>query len=498
LSETHVTERPLVQLGQRIALAGMVLYVVSAPHSIAAAEISLGIAAIGWLLRTVGSGTTGLRRSKFDLLILLFLLWTLISSIFSAEPGISVPKFQSSWVVFVFFLTRAIVNKRVVLLLVCLLILSGLAGVLYSFYDLARGRGVIVESVVPNSPFAAVGIERGDAIWRINGQRVYSVEDIDQALRSAPLDQAVALSIISHGEHVERKTAAPSSFPETPQISAGVTGTARTHNFRASGWTRHYETFSELLQIIGQLALGIALANLRNHVTNRFFNVALLVAAILAVGIALTAMRTVLVAFAIGASVIAWRAARGIAKVILTFALFFLLAFGAVVVWHTRADNALSFADPSASLRGQVARVGLSRVFLHPILGHGMDAMKRHWAEWGFPGTEMVHLHSTPLQIAFDRGLPALFLWLWLMIEFWLYLAGAERKASDRSETNAYGVLLGGLGGLTGLLASSIVNYNFGDGEVALLFWWLMGIMMVLSTDYADSAEQHKKFGGNV
>jgi hypothetical protein len=32
------------------------------------------------------------------------------------------------------------------------------------------------------------------------------------------------------------------------------------------------------------------------------------------------------------------------------------------------------------------------------------------------------------------------------------------------------------LGGLTGFLASSLVNYNYGDGEVAMLFWWLMGV----------------------
>jgi O-antigen ligase len=468
-------------------MAGLVLYVVSAPHSIAAAEISLAIGAIGWLIRTVATGTTGLRRTKFDVPVLLFLLWTLISSILSAEPNISVPKFQSSWVVVVFYLTRAIVNKKTALVLVCLLIVSGAAGVLYSLYDLARGRGVIVESLDEKSPFAAIGIQRGDAIWRVNGRRVYSVADIDQAIRSAPPDKAVAVSIISHGEHVERKAATPESFPRTPALSSGVTGSFRTHRFRASGWTRHYETFSELLQIIAQLALGIAIANLRNHGANKYFRLALLVTTLLAVGIALTAMRTVLVAFVIGASVIAWRAARGLAKVVLTFALFFVLAFGAVVVWQTRADNALSFADPSALLRGQVARVGLSRLRIHPVFGHGMDAMKNHWTEWGFPGSDMIHLHSTPLQLAFDRGLPALFLWLWLMTAFWLHFAGAERRASDKSDTNSYGILLGGVGALSGFLASSVVNYNFGDGEVALLFWWLMGIL--LATDYADSTE---------
>jgi len=30
-----------------------------------------------------------------------------------------------------------------------------------------------------------------------------------------------------------------------------------------------------------------------------------------------------------------------------------------------------------------------------------------------------------------------------------------------------------------------LVNYNYGDAEVAMMFWFLMGI--ALSTDYTDS-----------
>jgi uncharacterized membrane protein HdeD (DUF308 family) len=88
-------------------------------------------------------------------------------------------------------------------------------------------------------------------------------------------------------------------------------------------------------------------------------------------------------------------------------------------------------------------------------------------------------LHSTPLQLAFDRGVPMLVLWLLMMAIFWLEIAGAEETARDLSDTNSYGVLLGGLGGLTGFLASSLANYNYGDSESAMLFWWLMGICVI-------------------
>jgi O-antigen ligase len=209
------------------------------------------------------------------------------------------------------------------------------------------------------------------------------------------------------------------------------------------------------MQMIALLALGLALAHLRNHGANKYFRVALVAALVLTMGLVFTAMRTVIVALVLGASLIAWRSLRGVYKLVFTFALFFVLAFGAVVVWQTRDDNSLLLGDPSSSLRMQVARVGLSRIPVHPIFGHGMDAMQLHWNEWGFPGKDMLHLHSTPLQLAFDRGLPALVLWMWMMILFWLTLARAERSAADLSDTNAYGILLGTLGALTGFLVSS-------------------------------------------
>src|ERR1043166_6526808 len=50
---------------------------------------------------------------------------------------------------------------------------------------------------------------------------------------------------------------------------SGITGGGRTHSFRASGFTRHYETFAEQLQIIAQLALGFALAAWRRRAQSR-------------------------------------------------------------------------------------------------------------------------------------------------------------------------------------------------------------------------------------
>ena len=383
------------------------------------------------------------------------------------------------------------VTRRNAIMLVALMILSGTVGTLYSVYDLVRGRGVLIESISPDSPLRALHLRPGDAIWRVGGRRIHSVADIDEAIRNSPPETAVTVSLISQGEHIERPGLIVTEAIRQRLSPSGIAGSQPTHRFRASGWTRHYETYSEILQILASLALGLALANYKNHRLNFRFKLAMAAFALLALGIALTAMRTVLVALAVGVCVISVRALRTRARVLSLAGLCLLLAVGAFVVYQTRAQHALSLQDPSSSLRVEVARVGLSRVLLHPLFGHGMDSMHVHWREWGFPGTDMLHMHSTPLQLAFDRGLPALAFWLWIMWIFWRRASRGEKLLRDSSATNRYGILLGATGAVAGFFASSLVNYNFGDGEVALVFWWLMGIVVALST----TTNEEKHFG---
>ena len=487
--------------GHLIAVIGFVLFAAFAPHSIAGAEISLSIATAGWLIRTVASGHTGCHRSTLDLPIWLFVLWTVASALFSAEPHISIAKLQSVAVFFLFYVTQAVVTRRTAMALVSVMILSGVAGTLASVYDLVRGRGVIVESVTNDSPFRnitsglpatsgptlilqPVQVEKGDTVWRVNGRRVSSIAEIDEMIRSAAPQKPLSVSVITHGEHAEWPGFVVTDQLQLQPSPSGLSGASRLHRFRASGWTRHYEYFAEILQILAQLSLALALAHFHNHGANRRFKLALIASGVLALGITFTAMRTVLVAFAIGGCVVVWRAAKGTAaRFLVAAAIIFVLGFGAVVVWQTRANHALSLQDDSSSLRVRVARNGLSRLLVHPVFGHGMDAMKQHWNEWGFPGNVMIHLHSTPLQLAFDRGFPALMFWLWIMIAFWRLVTRAEKTTRDSGDTNRHGALLGATGALAGFFASSLVNYNIGAGIVALVFWWLMGTVVVLARE---------------
>jgi O-antigen ligase len=466
---------------ERLALSGFILYAIFAPHSIAGAEIGLLLVAVGWLVRTIQRRQTGIRRSTLDLPILLFAAWTVLSAVFSAEPRVSLAKLQSVCVLFLCYLARAIITRRVAVLLVVLMIASGAAGALWSVIEIARGRGIVIAELSPESPFSTLQLGAGDAIWRVNAQRISSVAEIDEAIRQTHAGERLSLSVIKDGEHAEWPGVIVTDDIKARPSPSGLVGAGRSHRFRASGWTRHYETFSETLQILAQLALGLALANWQQRGQRWRTLLALAGFGVLALGIALTAMRTVLVALAVGALVIAWRGTRRRrTRLFVLTAIVLVLVGGALMVWRTRAQSALRLQDQSASLRLRVARVGLSSIPAHPFFGHGMDAIKNHWTEWGFPGTEVIHLHSTPLQIAFERGLPALFFWLWIVAQFWRLAARAERHARPSADANLHGLFLGATGAIVGFLASSLVNYNFGDAEVALVFWWLMGMVISL------------------
>ena len=477
-----------LSLWERVAGAGLFLYAAFAPHSIAGAEIALAIVFAGWLGRAIATGRWRGPHTPVGVPLALFLAWTVLSSAFSYEPYISLRKLQSVLVFGALYLARATARRAWVVPLAGVLLLSGAVGALWSVIDVARGRGVVIEAIAEDSPYHATLLQAGDAVWRVGGRRVASVAEIDAILQSAPAGTQVSLSAVAKGEHAEWPGIVVTDELRQHPSPSGLGGTQATHRFRASGWTRHYETFAEILQMVAQVALGLMLAywsRRRDGWAGRLAGAATL---ILLVGIALTAMRTALVAFSVGALVTAWRVTgRTRARVWVVCLLCAALALGAWTVARTRAGGALRLGDDSSSLRLQLAEAGARRVTVRPLLGHGLDAVKLHWREWGFPGDAIIHTHSTPLQIAFERGLPALLLWLWLMLAAWRMTARAESAARDDVDAAQHGVLLGILGALTGFAASSLVNYNWGDAEVILLFWWLLGLVTV--NTYARTPE---------
>jgi hypothetical protein len=46
--------------------------------------------------------------------------------------------------------------------------------------------------------------------------------------------------------------------------------------------------------------------------------------------------------------------------------------------------------------------------------------------------------------------------------------------------------VFGALGGLTGFMISGIVHYNWGDSEVVMILYCIMGLSLVLEREFRD------------
>jgi O-antigen ligase len=116
-----------------------------------------------------------------------------------------------------------------------------------------------------------------------------------------------------------------------------------------------------------------------------------------------------------------------------------------------------------------------------------MDSLKAHWREWGLFDQGRIpigHMHSNILQLALERGAPALVVWLLLLVIYarmlWRVIG---RITSDPLHDGSWidrGIALGALGGLAGFFTSGLVHYNWGDSEVVMVFYFLMGLTLVI------------------
>src|ERR1041385_1346918 len=299
-----------------LQVCGLLIYAFAAPHSIAISWVGISLVVLGWLVRAISERRLGIQRTPMDLPLLLFIAWTVISSLLSIEPRDSIPKLINVSTFLMFYLTQSMLTRKLAILVASVMIASAAAGVLWGAGELILGRGVIVKGLAADSPLRkTTALAEGDVVWRVNNHRVSSVDEINDAIKKTCTGCTLRLSVISRGEHVEWTSTLPYQRVDESNPS-GITGGGRTHRFRASGWTRHYETFAEMLQIIAQFGFGFAIAfwkrSDQKNASSKNRGRAILATCglmVVAAGIPLTAMRSTLGAFALGALVIGWRVA---------------------------------------------------------------------------------------------------------------------------------------------------------------------------------------------
>ena len=132
-----------------------------------------------------------------------------------------------------------------------------------------------------------------------------------------------------------------------------------------------------------------------------------------------------------------------------------------------RLYSIFDMENSSTRIRFALARVGTRMVRAHPLTGVGPDVVKDVYAEYSDDSAvegSTVHLHNVPLQIAAERGLPALAIWVW-------FIAVVVRGLLQKLRASPHRALAaGGLAAVAGMLAAGMFEYNFGDSEFLMLF----------------------------
>jgi O-antigen ligase len=153
-------------------------------------------------------------------------------------------------------------------------------------------------------------------------------------------------------------------------------------------------------------------------------------------------------------------------------ALFFLIAPKPM---KERAISIFSLKDKSNLDRIYLARSGLRIIKDYPILGTGPATFPLVYEKYKLPQAERkgIHLHNNLIQIAVERGIPALLFWLSFLIiaSFHLY---KFIKKSNKKDPYFLALSTGALGAVIGLFVAGLFEYNFGDSEVKMLFLFIM------------------------
>jgi hypothetical protein len=479
----------LAQALDRSVTICLFLFALAQPLSIAGAQIAYSVAALCWVAR-IGLVRRGiLHSSPLDGPILVYWLLCAIATLFSPLPASSWEGMRKISLIFLVLVAAQNVSRlERVRQLLAVLFLSALVTLGYSGWQYAAGIGLRVISLDRGDAYRA-GIREGAILFTANGRRLRAPDDLVTVLRARPPGEDLTLGVVPPGlEIAVAKDAKPAIIPArefSEPLGAESIGmrVIQARPLRAHGFYSHYVTYSEEMQLLLALAFGLWLSSRRHLGFPALGFAALALACALGLGATLTRSAWLAAAFACVVQVWFHVRTRWV-RIFLPGALI-LAALGTnTAMRHWRGVGLIDFQEGSSEYRMLMWRDGLRLIGQHPWFGVGMNTVRDAWQSFDLAAYRLTgirsHFHSTPIQIAVELGVPVLLAWLALMGSYWWMLAKLVRSARDQADTTVYGISLGILGGTSGFLLSSLVQYNFGDSVAVLLFWFLMGLALAL------------------
>src|SRR6186713_208200 len=228
---------------------------------------------------------------------------------------------------------------------------------------------------------------------------------------------------------------------------------------RPRGTLGHYMTYSGTLMLV----IGVAASRLVFGARDRTWPALVMPALVVALSLTLTRSAWVGACVAVGVLFIL-KDLRLLGLLPVIAALLFAFAPDSVT---NRMVSMFDLRDPSNRDRLAMARTGAAMVHDFPLTGVGPAMIPKLYAQYRDPDAVNAmnpHLHNVPLQIAAERGLPALVTWLAFIVALGYGLFRLFRTEREPIMAAA------GLAAIASMLSAGLFEYNFGDSEFLMLF----------------------------
>ncbi len=240
---------------------------------------------------------------------------------------------------------------------------------------------------------------------------------------------------------------------------------------RVEGFMGHYMTQAGLLVLFAALALPMAVFTRGRW---RFVWGAGFLLACPALMLTLTRSAWIGLLVVVCVVLLAWRPKLIILVPVLAAAAYFL----SPPTVKERVKSIFSSQAYSNRLRLEYVRAGVKIIRNFPLHGTGPDTVELEFQnpKYGLSDEARrlsTHLHNDFLQIAAERGLPALLAWLVFVLWALVDLIRLLRKPRDAT-VEPFAVA--GLAALLSFLVAGFFEYNWGDSEITLLLLYLISV----------------------
>ena len=238
---------------------------------------------------------------------------------------------------------------------------------------------------------------------------------------------------------------------------------------RSTGFMGHYMTQAGLLLLFSTMALSLFLFSRDKF---RYLWGIGFFLALWALGLTLTRSAWLGLIIAVSILLLLYRP-LSLIVVPVALGLFLILSPGNI---RQRALSTFSSKTPSNQWRMEYIKAGVKIIKEYPLFGTGPDTVDMVFQNPKYELSDLakqnVHLHSNIIQIAAERGIPALVVWVTFLI--WTFLS--LLKQLKKKLPPLYPFAAAGIAAIGGLFTAGLFEYNFADSEIITLFLYMMTI----------------------